>query len=167
MIWCHGNSSKKSDQHSFKEDHYGTRFTSICDANQKVRKLYGPYSPKVDDNTFMDLMRDSIESSTTGAVIIGDCGYEQVVRKFQKIKIITTIAKKRGRKPKNGEGITKLTKQQKAFNKRLKALRARVESPFGHIKQKWKCLSTCFYEGDEYQGYLVKLAMAIINFEKK
>ena len=77
---------------------------------QRVRKLFGPYSPKVDDNSFMSLMKDGIELSMKGAVIIGDNGYQKAAREFKKIKIVTTMSKPRGRKRKDGQGITKLTK---------------------------------------------------------
>ena len=159
--------SKKSPEHSFKENHYANRFTCISDAKQRVRILYGPYSPKVDDNAFVSLMKDRMESTMDGAVIIGDCGYEVVAKQFKKIKMITTKSKPRGKKPKNGEGVTKLTKQQKTRNRQLKQLRSRIESPFGNVKAKWKALSNCFSEGDEQHGLLVRLALAIKNFEKK
>ena len=63
---------------------------------QRVRKLFGPYSPKVEDNAFMSLMKDGIESSMKGAVIIGDNGYQKAAREFKKIKIVTTMSKPRG-----------------------------------------------------------------------
>ena len=159
--------SLNSPEHSFKENHYANRFTCIFDMKQRARVLYGPYSPKVDDNSFVRLMKPTMEESMKGAVILGDCGYSAVAKEFQKIKMITTISKPRGRVSKDGSGIRQLTKVQKTKNKMLKKLRSRVESPFGIIKQRWKTLSTCFMEDETQHGLLVKLALATYNFQLK
>ena len=61
----------------------------------------------------MTLMKDEIESSMDGAVMLGDCGYESVVSKFSKIKIVTPKSQPKGRPPKDGRGIRNLTKSWK------------------------------------------------------
>ncbi|KAG2375136.1 hypothetical protein C9374_010140 [Naegleria lovaniensis] len=156
------NASKKSDEYSYKEDHFANRFTCFSDANGRIRKLYGAYSPKVEDSAFMTLMKDEIETSMEGAVMLGDCGYESVVSKFRKINIVTPKSKQ-----KDGRGIRKLTQKQKARNKLLKSIRSRVECPLGDIKLTWKSLSSCFTEDDTQHSYVVKMAVAIRNFQIK
>ncbi|KAF0978374.1 hypothetical protein FDP41_002889 [Naegleria fowleri] len=137
----------------------------FLDATGRIRKLYGAYSPKVEDSAFMTLMKDEIETSIEGAVMLGDCGYESIVSKFRKIKIVTPKSKPKGRPAKDGRGIKKLTQKQQAQNNLLKSLRSRVECPFGQIKLKWKSLSSCFTEDDTQHRYVVKMAVAIRNFQ--
>ena len=160
------SASKKSEEHSYKEDHYADRFTCISNANGKIVKLFGPYSPKVDDNDFMILSKEWLEENMSGGVMLADCGYTKAAKEFSKIKIITPTPKPRGRKRKDGEGITKLTNEQVTTNNRLKALRSRVENPFADIKNRWNTLSKCFEEGSRQHKYVVNIAIGIRNFEK-
>jgi hypothetical protein len=127
----------------------------------------GPYSPKIDDSTYVSIYKEWMEDNMEGAVIIGDCGYEQVAKEFSKIKMVTTKSKPKGRPKKDGSGVRKLTKMQEKRNSKLKKLRSRVESPFGEIKQRWNSLSTCFKEDDKQHGHVVNIALAIRNLEKK
>ena len=60
---------------------------------------------------------------------IRDCGYESVSKECKNFTITTPNPK--GRKPKSGRGIKKLTNNQLERNHRLCSLRAKVESPFG------------------------------------
>ena len=46
-------------------------------------KLFGPYSPKVDDNDFMILSKEWLEENMSGRVMLADCGYSQTVLQNQ------------------------------------------------------------------------------------
>lgn len=80
---------------------------------------------------------------------------------MKKVKFHIAYSKNKGKK--DGTGIKKLTKKQSEFNKAQRAARARVESPFGIIKGKFKALSGFWAEEIEKQNYLVRYAVGMHN----
>jgi hypothetical protein len=79
------------------------------------------------------------------------------------VKFFTPIAKPKGRKRKRVENVeedvsistTTLIAEQETWNKRVAHVRARVESPFGLIKVKWKSLGIVFFGDVEQHDFLV------------
>ncbi len=65
------------------------------------------------------------------------------------------------------KGFSKLTTEQVGYNARLKKVRARVECPFGQMRTMFKCLHSCWREGDEQQNLLVDVAVRIPNYQIK
>ncbi len=58
-----------------------------------------------------------------------------------------------------------LSRKQKVINHQIRAITARVESPFGIIKTKFDSLSKPFFEGKKQPNYLVTYEVDIYNFE--
>jgi hypothetical protein len=170
--------SRKDPKWSYKLNAPGQRFQVICNARGRVQRLWGGYSPKVYDGEWVDIMKEELVHHFSGAHIIADTHYEMANRIFKKIgkekQIVfyTPIAKPRGRKPKTmttptndqSRGLRVLTTQQQEWNKRVSHVRARIESPFGLIKMKWKGLGSTFFEDEDQQNFLVFLAVGTHNY---
>ena len=171
--------SRKDPRWSYKLNAPGQRFQVVCDARGKVQRLWGGYSPKVYDGDWVDVMKEELAATLKGGHIVADTHYETAnatlkkIGKQKHVVFYTPYAKPRGRKPKTTDGVSQdqsrglrvLTTEQKEWNKRIQHIRARVESPFGLIKNKWKGLGGTFYEDEDQQNYLVLLAIGAHNYK--
>ena len=161
--------SRKDIRWSYKLNSPGRRYMIIRDGKGKVRKIWGGYSPKVHDGTWLEMMKDSLEENLSGGVVLADNHFSVGRKLFQKIKFLTNFAEKSGSKKRkreeeeDGEGITTLAKQQKVFNKIHRKARARIETPFGYIKSKIESLSKPWSESSEQLDCLVWTAIGIFN----
>jgi hypothetical protein len=66
--------------------------------------------------------------------------------------------------PENRRGA--LTKNERDWNKAITKVRARLECPFGEVKQKWSALSQPWAEDEAQLDHLVKLSFAFYTFKK-
>ena len=87
------------------------------------------------------------------------------------VKFYVPFAEPRGRKRKQSPteedpslGVSKLSKAQLSWNSKISKLRTRVESPFGLVKDCWESLGSVFFEDDEQQDRLVRIAFATHNW---
>jgi len=117
-----------------------------------------------------------------GGHIVADCHYSTANQKLKEIgaqnalKFYTPFPKPEGNKAKRrrktsppdptaqSEGISVLSKKKLEHNAKVSDLRARVEGPFGVIKEKWECLGTAFMEDIEQHNCVVNLACASYNY---
>ena len=103
-----GKRGLKSDKWSFKLNSPGRRFMFACDGKVKVRRLWGGYSPKVHDGTFLELMHESIEQELHSAHVIGDQHFAKGRRLFDEILFYTPFKQPSTPKP-DAEGLAMLT----------------------------------------------------------
>ena len=158
------STSRGSCSWSYKENGPAQRFMFVQDARSRFRAVYGGYSPKIDDNSFLALKRELIATSFRHGVVVADCGFTKGKTLFSHTTFITPHAKPAGRmKGNDSRGLKKLTKKQEKHNEDLRSVRARVELPYGLLKNKWKSLNSSFRDGEETQGDLVLLAAAFHN----
>lgn len=132
---------------SYKLNHAGLRYMFVQDAEGLVRHIIGPYPPKVYDSELVSLKRDEFIDKFKDAGIIGDEHFHLGTQRTDgKVEFITPISQPRGRKRTvGGKRIMKnLADEQLQHNSRVHALRSRVESCFGLMKQKFDCLTKCF-----------------------
>ena len=59
-----------------------------------------------------------------------------------------------------------LTKEQERYNRAVRAIRSRVESPFSVWKKTFKALDLPFSEGEDQQNKLVQIAAGVFNESK-
>ena len=131
--------------------------------NQVSNCIWG-YSPKIDNNSFLTLKQEAIESSFKNGVISADCGFTRGKLLFKNVTFITPHPKPVGRTKKNEvRGMRQLTRKQEKWNQDVRLVRARVELPYALLKNKWKSLSESFRDGEETQNNLVLLAVAFHN----
>ena len=142
----------------------------------KYRGFGVDFAPKYDGD-WVKMMGVSLIRDFQGAHIIADTHYETANRTLSSfspapnVLFYTPIAKPRGKKRKRTDdvpvdpsaGAAVLTKEQQSWNARVAHVRARVESPFGLIKAKWKGLGDVFYGDTIQQDYLVRIAAATHN----
>ncbi len=149
---------------SYKENSPAQRFMFVQDSKTRFRAVFGDYSPKIDDNSTLSLIRQELNTKFKYATISADCGFSTGRRLFDKITFVTPFSKKRGPKRKGvSKQLNDLTGPQKRWNKEMRTVRARVEPPYALLKNKWEALSDPFREGEELQDDLVLLAVAFHN----
>jgi Transposase DDE domain len=153
------------------ESQIGCARTAIpsLDASGRIQRIWGGYSPKVYDGARVQTHKEELARDFRGAHVIADTHYETAnatmkqIRMEKEVIFYHPIAAPRGRPPKGSVGLHVLTKAQTDWSDRLSATRARVESPFGQIKLKWKALNL-FREGETQQNFLVHIAFGSLNF---
>ena len=62
----------KSAEWSFKENAPAQRYMVVSDAKGKIHKVWGGYSPKLHDGTFLSNNKESIELLLKDGVVLGD-----------------------------------------------------------------------------------------------
>lgn len=138
----------------------------MTDCERRIRRLWGPYSPKIEDTTFLQLYHREIETDFAGANILGDGHYYEATRTFHEAHFHAPRPEPRqprGQARQRGQGLAVLTKAQKDNNQEIKRLRSDVESPFGDLHSKLNILDTAFAEGAEQLGYVVVFAVGLHN----
>ena len=141
--------SKKSGDWSYKENSPGRRFMLISDGFGRVRKLWGPYSPKIQDGDFIKRKRKWFERKLVGGVVVGDNHFSPG-RNFKKVTFHVPYSK-----------TQKEWKDKKDYSSDVRNVRHRVESAFGTIKLLFQSLSEPFSESEIELDYLVNYACGI------
>lgn len=161
--------SRKSSYWSYKLNGPGRRYQMISDAKGKIRKIWGGFSPKLYDGDFMVINKDYINEAFRGAKMIADNHYSKAKKYFSNVKIYTNfVVRQTGSKRKRGEEgeddyVINTNKEQKEFNHEHQAARARVESPFGLIKRKFRCFQIPWGESEDQLNFAVYYAAAIVS----
>lgn len=157
--------SRKSLNWSYKCNSPGQRYMVITDANMKIRRFWGPYSPKLYDGDFLKLNKQWLEENMVGAVVISD-GHFVIGRKlFENLNFVCPKPEpsEENADKQTGKNLAKLSKEEASKNKKIKKLRSRVETPFGILKTKFECFGKPWAEGIDQQGYAVAYAFAMLN----
>ena len=139
---------RKSDYWSYKLNRPGRRFLCFFDGKGQARKIFGSFSAKWHDAEYLKTQKSWLERHFDGATVIGDQHFEPLKHFFPNITIREPPTKKRG-KVVNGKRLSKLTKTQDAYNKKVKKVRARVERPFAWIKKKFNPFKTYWSESED------------------
>lgn len=98
-----------------------------------------------------------------GATIIADNHYLSS-KKMRGVSLVCSLRKDASCFAKNNGGRGKASKKKEEQNKSIKNLRARVESPFGLLHNKFTILNGKFNESEEQLEFLVVFAAAVHNF---
>jgi hypothetical protein len=140
----------------------------LQDAKTRIFKIWGPYSRKVFDSNFIEIVSDWFDDNSKDTSIIADNHFTSANRYCENVKFLTNY--KESDNPSNmdtQEGYKKLTNKQCSWNEAHRKARARVESPFGRIKTMFKSLGTLYRKNEESQKQLVNIACAILNLSIK
>ena len=121
------------------------------------RYISGGYSPKLYDSHWVIARQDWLEAKFKHATIYGDTHFRSAAKYF---KNVTLVAPKQ-KPPKRDLDIHDQLK-----NSEIRAVRGRVESPFGIMENKFGILKKPFYEGEEQLDYLVQFAYGVVAYEK-
>lgn len=153
---------------SFKENSPARRYAVLCDAEGDVKKIWGGYSPKIFDGFLVEANREWFETALAGAGVAADNHFEWGAQHLTQVTFKTLISAPKGRRKKNpGGGVIPktLTKQQRAYNDKLRSIRNRIENPFARMQGIVKALETPFWEGEDQLDCVVWLAAALINHD--
>lgn len=157
--------TKSSMYWSYKLNGPGWRFMILQDGNTRIRWMRGGYSPKIYDGNFLMFFKQDIEEQWKGGFVICDQHFTMGERHFTDPKFLahytTEIPKGAGTTNSAGEELATLTKKQKTKNKERAQLRARVESPFGWIKESFKSLNQPWMDTIEQLEYAIYFACAV------
>jgi hypothetical protein len=161
--------SKKDSKWSYKLNRPGRRYMVLRNRKGKILKLWEGYSPKVYDGTWLEIMKQELDQTLAGGVVIADSHFVKGKTLFENVTFLTNIPKqKQSRKKKSddsteGKDLEILTKEQEKFNKTHRRAQARVESPFGFIKTKIDAFAKPWSESEEQLDCLVWTASGIKN----
>jgi len=148
--------SRKHPSWSYKANGPAVRFTTICDAHCSFIKLWPGCSPKLYDGDFLNQHVDFLEQSFPGAALLADQHYRKTSEKLKKRKVMKIhVAPKKS---------ATISKEAKEYRKAIMTARARVESPFGSIKQTFAALNKPFAEDPDQLEYLVQLGAGVHNY---
>ena len=156
--------SRKGDKWSYKLNGPGRRYMVLSDANRKIRKLWGGYSPKTYDSHFLQAKEEFLEEHLIGAVVIADNHFEWGRTNLQNVEFLVNH-----KVPADDSAaadlpnVNRLTQEKIKFNDQHQHCRARVESPFGTLAQKFKSLDSPFMEDEKQQDRLVTYAFGFHN----
>ena len=162
--------SRKDQSWSYKCNSPGQRYMAISDAKGKIRYLNGGYSPKVYDGDWLKINKNWVATKLHGARIIADNHFE-VGRNLspEAVTFLVNYHETVGPQLNAAGGVGQsgprvhLTKDQVRFNKIHETARARVESPFARLKNKFVALHKPWSESPLQQDYLVNIGCAVIN----
>ena len=141
----------------------------IANGSRVVMRVWGGYSPKKYDGHWIRDHAEWFQENVPQDTIIGDNHFEWGMKNkdlFPK----TLVNLKEGKDmDSDGDGAdeVELTKEQSSDNKKVKKIRARIESIFGEVKTRWKALAMPFAEEPAQLDALVFFAFAVHNrFQK-
>lgn len=143
---------KRSEHWSFKCNKPGRRFHFVQDAKTNIVWKSDGYSPKFHDGQYVEALRPVFEAKFSGGHFVGDEHYA----KLKGLMLDPTFDAP-------FRETAHLTAAQQKYNKDLRFLRGRVETPFGWLKQNFETLNHS-WPGDLGQlDYLVTYASAAYN----
>lgn len=159
---------KKSTEWSYKLNRPGRRYMVIRDGRGNICRVWGGYTPKLYDGDFLESHKNEIERDFANGVILADNHFSRGKKIFKKVKFLTNFAM-RQKKTENKEDRDhqddfveeEVATAKRSFNEQHRQARARVETPFGWIKGKFRCLNEPWAETDEQLDCVVYLALAL------
>ncbi len=80
---------RSSPNWSFKKNRPARRYMFLSDGRCRARGLWGGYSPKVYDGTFLELFQDTFKKNSKGAVIVADQHFVNGNKLFTDPKFLT------------------------------------------------------------------------------
>lgn len=162
--------SKKSEDWSFKCNSPGRRFMVLSDGNGIVKKMWGGYSPKIYDGTWVELFKDWLEENLKGGVVVADNHFMWAKNNLKQVKFHCNYPEKKKEEiidSDDDENATVLTEQKKAYNSAVRNTRARVEDSFGILKNYFNSLKFPWRESSKDLDNLVFFGIGLLNELRK
>lgn len=165
---------KASQDWSFKLNGPGVRFMIVSDVAQRVVKVWGGYSPKLYDGTFLEVNRMELLKDFEGMTILADNHFYRGKSLFQnKIKFHVNYPEKGVDSDSTREESTTeegykypLAKTDLVYNRQQKRGRARIEQVIGSIKKNFRGLRDHWYGTKDELNDLFLVSVGIYNYKK-
>lgn len=155
--------SKKELYWSYKKNRPARRFMFLQDGKSRIRRMWGGYSPKVYDGTWLELHKEWIEENLQGGNVLADTHFGWGTKNIVNPIFLTPVPKPSKKRKRDEEDIAVLTTQQVRWNRAVRSARARVESPFGIFQSLFRALENPWPEDKSQLEYLVFIAAGIHN----
>ena len=161
--------SKKSSEWSYKLNAPGVRYMTVRDGDGCFVNVWGGYSPKVHDGTFLDICKSEFLRLFDGSCIIGDNHFSRGKKIFKnRIKFHTNYAIRTKEKKRLGvdedcDYVDNITKANQKYNSDHQDARARVENPFGWAKEKFPLLDSAWRESVEHLDHMMLFSFGLYN----
>eukprot|EP01133_Synstelium_polycarpum_P020418 gene20418-24500_t len=162
--------SKKHPNWSFKGNSPGRRFMMVTGGRGIIHKVWGPYSPKTYDGDFLKLRDDELSVVLRGCTVAADCHFEYGRTKdaIPGVTFLVPYPKKtKGKREVDGDHSAGLDDRHANYNRIVRSVRARVESPFGLMKRRFAALNGPFGEEEIQLKYLVNFASVVENMRRQ
>jgi hypothetical protein len=156
-----------SDWWSGKEGCPCRRYMFLLTADGVIRKIWPGYSPKRYDSDKVRDHRDFFDGYLRDVTVVGDNHFLAADSYLRRCKILAPTTerdpakRKASRRP--GDPGEKVIKR----NRKIRRLRARVETPFATLSNKFACLTQKFYEEIDVHDDVVTFAAGVHNFIKQ
>lgn len=148
----------------------GLQYMVIRDGKRQIHGLYGGYSPKTYEGTWLRTHKDLMEADWAGGVFVGDEHFHLAHKYFSDPVFHTTVktlptSEDNPNSQMDAEAYQRaiLTKQQQAHNEQVSSARSRIESVCGQLSQTFQCLTIPWAEDFVQLDYVVNLAAAVAN----
>jgi predicted transposase YbfD/YdcC len=158
--------SKKSADWSYKANGGGQRYMIVYDGKGLIKRVWGGYSPKLYDGHFLKLMSEYLDKELYGGVVVGDNHFLYGSQYLNHVKFYCNTAENSTKTNRDGKRLSSSTTNEQNFNEQIRAVRGKVESPFGFLKSKFGSLHN-FPEDKDQQDAVVTFAMGLFNRSKK
>lgn len=159
--------SRKDDMWSYKENSPAQRFMMLSDGKMRPRMISHGYSPKTYDSTWIRSHRSYLDRHFSAGVAVGDTHFFKGSSYLHHMQIIAPFSAA-GRRRKGAQKRPRMLPPKKqAYNKRVRELRSRVETPFAAVKNRFESLSHAWLEEEGQQESLVFFAFGLLAFLKK
>jgi hypothetical protein len=160
--------SRKSREWSYKLKRPGRFYMVIMYAKRRIRFKFNGYFNKIYNKDFLKAKQEYLDLVCLNGIIVADNHFEKGRKMFKNVKFLVNYKEKKDNSiDDNTKEVINLTYKQRAFNKKHRKVRARVESPFGEMKNSFKCLKIPFRDGDEQMDYAVTYIMGFHNINIK
>ena len=92
VVGFHGI-TKKNENWSYKLNRPGRRYQLLSDGFGTPLKIFGSYSPKTYDGSWVSFNRNWLDDNLQGCVAFGDCHYWSSQDEVQKMKLMASMPK--------------------------------------------------------------------------
>jgi hypothetical protein len=143
---------------------YAGRYQVWKDLKARVRRVNGPFSPKMFDGDYLSTEKKWIEDKLQNNGFGADHHYSVGRKMFKNVDCHVALAENEHCIPSKisqklrEDGIT-----VKEYSLAVKQIRGRVEEPFGFVKTKFKSLGKKWAESEEQHAKVIKYALAVYN----
>jgi hypothetical protein len=156
-----GTSTKDFD-YSFKENGPGGRYMILMDGKSRIRKMWAGYEPKIWDGGFIKVTKDWLSEYLAGAGVAD----HHFAWAYQHVPTAEWYVPEIEPKPKNSEVVAPAVKRVQRWNRAVRAVRARVEHPFGEIDRTWEILREPWQEDQFQLDALAWVAIGVHNMKR-
>jgi hypothetical protein len=158
--------SKRDLDFSYKLNRYGQRYMAFQNRLRQICWIGGGYSPKMYDGHYIHSVCREIRRNLKGGVVVADSHFRKAEAGMKEVQFKTPFPKPAIQKGwRAGAGVAKLDRAKQVYNRRQKALRARVESTFGIIHGIFPSLKQPWREDKVGMDCMVMIAAAIHNLK--